>query len=275
MYYDVLMKNTCFVLGFCLCAGWTWAQSTCETRVDAHQQASTVQRVHYCLNGGQEDSSVTNPAMVFSGVSSPKQQPTVQPTKQPDEALARPGAFKPKRIRVSQEFVPTRQFPQLDDGRVNQQEIYAKQKALLEGKEMAQEAVAQSDCAMPEHEVETVRRPVLKQMTDAPRFNADKKPARKTKRAHKKTITKTVVETKQPQKVQQTATADSVLTDVLDESTTKGQDMAVGTATYAPAGQEVPAGTASYAPVEMAYDEYVPVEGTEIPVGTATYAPAN
>ncbi len=231
-----------------------------------------MQRVHYCLNDEQAASAATNPAMVFSGVSSPKEQPAVQPTKRHDEALARPGAFKPKRIRVSQEFVPTRQFPQLDDGRVSQQEIYAKQKALLEGKEMAQAAVDQSSCTISEQEVETVRRPVLKQMTDAPVLA--EKPARKTKRTHKKTITKTVVETKQPQKVQETAPADSVLVDVLDE-VPQGQDIAVGTASYAPSGQDIPVGTASYAPVEIAYDEYVPVEAEEIPVGTASYAPAN
>ena len=273
MYYDVLMKNTCFVLGFCLCAGWTWAQSTCETRVDAHQQASTVQRVHYCLMDDQEGAAAHNPAMVFSGVSSPKEQPAVQQPTKRDEALARPGAFKTSRVNVSKELVPTRQFPKLDDGRVSQQEIYAKQKALLDGKKMAQEAVAQSECAMPEQEVEAVRRPALKQMTDTPALAA--KPARKTKRAHKKTIAKTVVETKQPQKVQETAPADSVLADVLDEPAPQGQDIAVGTATYAPAGQDIPVGTASYAPVEIAYDEYVPVEAEEIPVGTATYAPAN
>lgn len=271
MYYDVLMKNTCFVLGFCLCAGWTWAQSTCETRVDAHQKASTVQRVHYCLNGGQEDSSVTNPAMVFSGVSSPKEQPAVQQPTKRDDALARSGAFKPNRVDVSQEFVPTRQFPQLDDGRVSQQEIYAKQSALLEGKKMAQEAIAQSECAMPEDEVENAPLAVQTQEKKTPVV----KPARKTKRTHKKTITKTVVETKKPEKVQEETAADSVLADVLDESAPQGQDIAVGTASYAPAGQDIPVGTASYAPVEIAYDEYVPVEAEEIPVGTATYAPAN
>ena len=255
MYYDVLMKNTCFVLGFCLCAGWTWAQSTCETRVDAHQKASTVQRVHYCLNGEQADPSVTNPAMVFSGVSSPKQQPAVQPTKQPDEALARPGAFKPKRFQVSKEFVPTRQFPKLDDGRASQQEIYAKQKALRDGKEMAQEAVAQSDCAMPEHEVETVRRPVLRQMTDAPRLNATRKPARTTYRAHKKMVTKPVVETAQAQTADTTSTFEGVLN--------------------APAPQGKPADVVSYAPVEMTYEEYAPVEATQTPAETATQSPAN
>ena len=270
MYYDVLMKNTCFVLGFCLCAGWTWAQSTCETRVDAHQQASTVQRVHYCLMDEQEGASVHNPAMVFSGVSSPKEQPTVQPIKQ-KETLARPGVFQPKRTHVSKEFVPTRQFPTLDDGRVSQQEIYAKQSALLEGKKMAQEAIAQSECVMPEDEVENAPLAVQTQEKKTPVV----KPARKTKRAHKKTIAKTVVKTKQPQKVQETAPADSVLADVLDESAPQGQDIAVGTASYAPAGQDIPVGTASYAPVEIAYDEYVPVEAEEIPVGTATYAPAN
>ncbi len=274
MYYDVLMKNTCFVLGFCLCAGWTWAQSTCETRVDAHQKASTVQRVHYCLMDEQDGSAVHNPAMVFSGVSSPKEQPAVQPapTKQ-DDALARPGAFKPNQVDVSQEFVPTRQFPKLDDGRVSQQEIYAKQSALLEGKKMAQAAVDQSSCTISEQEVETVRRPVLKQMTDAPVLA--EKPARKAKRTHKKTITKTVVETTQPGKVQEKRATDSALSDAFEEPVPQGQDIAVGTASYAPAGQDIPVGTASYAPVEIAYDEYVPVEAEEIPVGTASYAPAN
>lgn len=269
MYYDVLMKNTCFVLGLCLYAGWTWAQSTCETRVDAHQQASTVQRVHYCLMNDQGGALVHNPAMVFSGVSSPKEQPTVQPTKQ-DDSGARPGTFKPKQIGVSKVFVETRQFPKLDDGRVSQQEIYAKQSALLEGKKMAQEAVEQSKCVMPEDEVENVSLSVQTQEKQTPVT----KPARKTKRAHKKTITKTVAETKQPQKAQETAPADSVLVDVLDE-VPQGQDIAVGTASYAPSGQDIPVGTASYAPVEIAYDEYVPVEAEEIPVGTASYAPAN
>ena len=272
MYYDVLMKNTCFVLSFCLCAGWTWAQSTCETRVDAHQKASTVQRVHYCLMDEQDSSAVHNPAMVFSGVSSPKEQPAVQPapTKQ-DGALARSGAFKPNQVDVSQEFVPTRQFPKLDDGRVSQQEIYAKQSALLEGKKMAQEAVAQSECVMPEDEVENAPLSAQTQEKKTPVA----KPARKTKRTHKKTITKTVVETTQPGKVQEKRATDSALSDAFEEPVPQGQDIAVGTASYAPAGQDIPVGTASYAPVEIAYDEYVPVEAEEIPVGTASYAPAN
>ena len=231
-----------------------------------------MQRVHYCLMDEQDSSAATNPAMVFSGVSSPKQQPAVQPTKQ-KETLARPGVFKPKRIHVSKEFVPTRQFPTLDDGRVSQQEIYAKQKVLLEGKKMAQAAVDQSSCTISEQEVETVRRPVLKQMTDAPVLA--EKPARKAKRTHKKTITKTVVETTQPGKVQEKRATDSALSDAFEEPVPQGQDIAVGTASYAPAGQDIPVGTASYAPVEIAYDEYVPVEAEEIPVGTASYAPAN
>ncbi len=273
MYYDVCMKKIYFVLGICLCTSWTWTQSTCETRVDAHPQASTGQRVHYCLDNEPESAVGTNPAMVFSGVSSPKEQRAVQPAKQPEDAVARTGTFNPQRINVSKEFVPTRQFPKLEDRRVSQQEIYAKQKALLEGKEMAQEAVAKNECAMPENEVEELERPVPRQMTDVPVLVA--KPVRKAKRTRKKTITKTVVETKQPETVQEVTAADSVVADVFEEPVAQGQEIAVGTASYAPAGQDIPVGTASYAPVEVAYEEYVPVEAEEIPVGTATYAPAN
>ena len=53
MYYDNKYGDTMKKILFVLVLGFsaTAAQaSTCETRVDSHQGATTVQRVKYCLN---------------------------------------------------------------------------------------------------------------------------------------------------------------------------------------------------------------------------------
>lgn len=165
------MKNTVFMLGVCLLTSSVWAQSTCETRVDAHPKASTRQRVTYCLTAQPDGAALHNPGLVFSGVSSPASEG--EKTRESKEDRAHDAAFKPQRIEVDQQFVPTRQFPKLTDGRTSQQEIVAKKTALQEGKQLAQEALAQSECEITQDAPqaqgvqEPVRQPVLRQMTEA------------------------------------------------------------------------------------------------------------
>lgn len=240
------MKNTVFVLGICLTSCLTWAQTTCEGRVDAHQNASTMQRVRYCLAPDEDVSVPHNPGLVFSGVSSPKEA-IAQPSQKEENYRARNGKFTPQDIQVTNVFVETRRFPKVSDGRVSQQEIVAKKEAVREGKQMAQQAVAQSECAIPEGEKEEVRRPVLRQMKDMPLKRACTKPARKVKKIRKKTVKPVAVETTTVPQVQEMKTTESFVSD-LPKETQESQEIAVGTASYAPAGQDIAVGTVSYEP---------------------------
>ena len=57
---------------FSLAALPAWAASTCETRVDSHQDATTKQRVAYCLTPEAEAPAAPGPELVYYGVSSSK-----------------------------------------------------------------------------------------------------------------------------------------------------------------------------------------------------------
>ena len=268
------MKHTIWVLSACFLSSVAGAQSTCETRVDAHQQASTMQRVHYCLTPQSEP--VSNPGLVFSGVSSPRSSVSYVPSE--DEPLARDGSFKPQKVGIAKVFVETRRFPKWREGRVSQQEMLAKQGALQEGKKIAQETVAQNECVLPD---ELAQEPVAETVVSQKVTNSQTRSAKPARKNAKKKKTKSVA--KIEQHTQQTAGQG---TDGLVDSASYGKNLpsgteiAVGTVSYAPAGQEeIPVGTSSYAPAtnEMAdYDEYyMDVGQEEIPVGTASYAPAN
>lgn len=259
------MKNTVFVLGMCLFSYAGWAQSTCETRVDAHQKSSTMQRVQYCLTP-EYDSASHNPGLVFSGVSSPRTGDSSQPVEQ--KPTARKGTFKPEQVGVAKVFVETPRFPQVtDDHRVSQQEIVAKKEAVQQGKQMAQDALAQSECTMPENQPEAVRRPVLRQMIDAMPLE-EMRPTTKPVRKMKQTRTKST-------KVAAATPAPTVETNQVPVAE-KGEEIMEQTDSYAPAmPQEIPAGAFSYEPATGTYDEYIESTSQDIEPGAFSYVPAN
>ncbi len=111
------MKKFLISIIGCLFAVVTYAQSTCETRVDAHQKATTRQRVAYCLTPDTVAADDSYSGLVFSGVSS--HQPRETTTKQ-ERPTAKPGRFKPENVTISRSYVATAQFPQATQSNVGQ-----------------------------------------------------------------------------------------------------------------------------------------------------------
>lgn len=104
------MKKILFLVIGCIMPVFAVAQSTCETRVDAHQRATTKQRVAYCLN---PDATVPNNAyagLVFSGVSAHYPQPASVVKQEP--LTTRPGSFEPEEVTLARDYIETMQFPQ-------------------------------------------------------------------------------------------------------------------------------------------------------------------
>ena len=109
------MKKTVSLFSVILFAGMLHAQSTCETRVDAHQEATTTQRVAYCLTpqyGGTVDNS--NAGLIFSGISTRYVPPAQTSSQKP---TARNGYFRPEEVVVARDYVDTMQFPRIAQGR--------------------------------------------------------------------------------------------------------------------------------------------------------------
>ncbi len=120
------MKNILTFL-FLIAAGVSYAASTCETRVDSHQKATTRQRVTYCLT--EEDSvaaTVSGPELVYSGVYSKEPQPeTVQtPT-------AKNGYFKDAKMSIQHQYVGSQRFPTFKNDTLSEQERAALEQAYL------------------------------------------------------------------------------------------------------------------------------------------------
>ena len=251
------MKKT--VLACCLCL-WpllAGAQSTCETRVDAHPHATTMQRVDYCLNAPQAAPD-NNPGLVFSGVT-PRHPAAGQPASRP---TAREGSFKQEQVTVNQTFVETNQFPQFKNTTLSEREVW----------EVHREAAKQLQSAGVS---EPVRQPVEKQMKPLPVITKETKAglkARKTKPGRRLVQTiaeETVVEAVGPatQEVAPTAeeyTYDTATTQPYAPATPDAQE-------YVPATPQ----TQEDAPAEVAAEPYAPAGQEEIPVGTSSYAPAN
>lgn len=105
------MKKFLILLSCCLLPVLAGAQSTCETRVDAHQRATTKQRVAYCLTPDSVAADDTNAGLVFSGVSA-HYPSDVQPVDR-GGVRAKEGNFAPEQVVVSRTYVGTAQFPQV------------------------------------------------------------------------------------------------------------------------------------------------------------------
>lgn len=105
------MKKFLILMSLCFLPVLTGAQSTCETRVDAHQRATTKQRVAYCLTPDAVAVDNTYTGLVFSGVSA--HYPSTEQPADTSGAKAKDGEFKPEQVAVSRNYVGTAQFPQV------------------------------------------------------------------------------------------------------------------------------------------------------------------
>ena len=249
------MRKTVFVLCACLAAASVWAaESTCETRVDAHQHATTSQRVAYCLTPSY-DNTVNNPGLVFSGVTF-RRPATAEEAQRP---TARNGHFKQENVSVTQNFVETRQFPKLTDGRVSEQEIWAQRRAEYQGQQMAAQLANNTKCDLQEETTSSVMKE-----TPAGLRARSKKPGRRLKAVSVAQDESSVLEPETTQEVVPMA-ADYTYDEYGDGANTQP---------YAPAALDAQ----EYVPADsnaQPYVPYTPAGQEEIPVGTSTYAPAN
>ena len=104
------MKKILVLTLSCLGSVSIYAQSTCETRVDAHQKATTNQRVAYCLTPDYMAPDSTYSELVFSGVSTRNTQTAPATTVR---TTTKPGRFAPEKVSVYRSYIPSTQFPEL------------------------------------------------------------------------------------------------------------------------------------------------------------------
>lgn len=127
MYYDYSMKKI-YLFSVLLLAGATVIQgaSTCETRVDRHQNATTTQRVEYCLNDDPAAAEPEGPELVYYGVTAPDSK------KQEKEGNGRSTQyFNGKKVRVNRDYVGTKTFPAFENDIPSEQAIIAQQQAMV------------------------------------------------------------------------------------------------------------------------------------------------
>ena len=120
---------------FSLAALPAWAASTCETRVDSHQDATTKQRVAYCLTPEAEAPAAPGPELVYYGVSSSK--PAEEP--QTEEQKREPVYFDKNGVAVSQNYVESKNFPPFENDRLSVQDGLAARQV---GKDEADKAAS-------------------------------------------------------------------------------------------------------------------------------------
>ena len=120
-------------LMFALAAAPAFAVSTCETRVDSHQDATTQQRVAYCLTPEAMEPAAPGPQVIYYGVSG--NQPDKKKKQEQEER--EPVYFDKNGVYVEQSFVDSKQFPPFENDRLSEQE---KSDAVETGRLEAQKA---------------------------------------------------------------------------------------------------------------------------------------
>ena len=100
-----------------------YAVSTCETRVDSHPDATTLQRVDYCLTPEQAASQPAGPEVVYASITDKtpeKQQPEkVTPLKQK--------YYNEDEIEIAHDYIDTSYFPVLKNDIPTQRELQQQQ----------------------------------------------------------------------------------------------------------------------------------------------------
>lgn len=119
------MKKT-FVTFCTLLLAWpVIAASTCETRVDAHQNASTRERVAYCLTPEAAAPAAAGPELVYYGVSSNTPAADETEPAQPRKQVY----FDKDGVAVNQDYVDTKKFPAFTNDTLSEQERLALEEA--------------------------------------------------------------------------------------------------------------------------------------------------
>lgn len=260
------MKKTVLLLSVCLSSVYAAAQSTCETRVDAHPKATTLQRVNYCLTPDQAAPAPRAAEdLVFSGVTT---RGVPQTQQDPVRPSARKGSFTPDQVAVVQNLVPTQSFPKLTNEQLSEQEKLARQKALEEERAKMEAEFAKANLATVSNPAAGVQPPAV-QETPRGLQARHQKPGRRFMQKP------AVIE---PQ--QEFAAADQ---EPLEEVAPAASDYAYdqsalpaevsGYTPYTPADETPASAYEPYAPAAAAADQYAPAAAQT--TGAATYAPAN
>ena len=133
-----------------------FAASTCETRVDSHPDATTKQRVAYCLTPEPEPPLPAGPELVYYGVADTAPEPETQEPAKDRE----PVYFDKDGVAVNQHFVDTKKFPAFENEMLSEQE------------RAALERLAKQDAA----QAAMLRKPQGKTPAAAPQASVAKKP---------------------------------------------------------------------------------------------------
>lgn len=115
------MLSTAALPAFC-------AVSTCETRVDRHQTATTRERVAYCLTPEAEQPLPPGPELVYYGISTNKPAPETEET----PVSKKPVYFDKDGVQVAQDYVDTKKFPAFTNDVLSEQERLALEQAAKE-----------------------------------------------------------------------------------------------------------------------------------------------
>lgn len=130
--------------------------STCETRVDAHQEATTLERAAYCLTPEAEPAVLeAGSELVYYSVSDKA------PEKQPQQdARYKQKYFDKDGVAVAQDYVGTKNFPAFVNTTLSEQERLAWEQAQKEALEKAQAEAEKKAAEKREAEKKTAEKQV-------------------------------------------------------------------------------------------------------------------
>lgn len=128
-----MKKSSILFLLFFSAALPAFSASTCETRVDAHQDATTLERAAYCLTPEEEPPAPEGQRLLYYSVSNktPKQGEA-----EPQDAYKQK-YFDKKDLSVRRNYVETRAFPEFTNDTLSEQECLALEQAEKEALEKA------------------------------------------------------------------------------------------------------------------------------------------
>lgn len=144
----------CAILGAVSCAA-----STCETRVDDHQKATTRQRVAYCLTEEPQTAASGGPELVYSGVYS-KTPEKEQKTK----STVRDGYFNENKVSVKHNYVGSGAFPAFTNDTLSEQDRAALEQQYLT--ELAEQRAAASVSSQPQTNVQSTSAQVVQPVAE-------------------------------------------------------------------------------------------------------------
>lgn len=108
------------------------AASTCETRVDSHPKATTLERVDYCLTPEKEGAKPAGPEVIYSGITDKTPE-----KKQPEKTTPlKQKYYDEGNVEISHGYIGTHHFPVLKNDILSERELQEQQaQAALQDKQ--------------------------------------------------------------------------------------------------------------------------------------------